>query len=189
MSAIALAIIGKNDKPIYMKEFANEDVEAIMSSVPEEALFGLLAVSEKEEDRSASSLMNTSIDCSLRQQFILHAALDRFEQLAGPHSCGWREPGVTGNAAMFVGLLYPIEDMRVYGYMTTTQIKFLLTVEDDAAYAMSADETIKRLFVKIHRFYVEYTLNPFSPLEGPIESERFDKKVRDCIVAYNHTMH
>lgn len=188
MSAIALAIIGKNDKPIYMKEFANEDAEFITSSIPEEALFGLSSLSD-EEDRSASSLINTPIDCSLRQQFILHAALDRFEQLAGPHSCGWREPGVTGNAAMFVGLLCPIEDMRVYGYMTTTQIKFLLTVEDDAAYAMSADETIKRLFVKLHRFYVEYTLNPFSPFEGPIASERFDKKVRDCIVAYNHTMH
>ena len=75
--------------------------------------------------------------------------------------------------------------------MTTTQIKFLLTVEDDAAIGdqRTVDETIKRLFVKLHRLYVEYTLNPFSPLTGPIESLRFDQKVGDCMLAYNRTLH
>jgi Sedlin, N-terminal conserved region len=75
--------------------------------------------------------------------------------------------------------------------MTTTQIKFLLTVDDGAAVEdqRTVDETIKRLFVKLHRLYVEYTLNPFSPLTGPIQSARFDHKVGYCVSAYNRTLH
>jgi hypothetical protein len=77
------------------------------------------------------------------------------------------------------------------GYMTTTQIKFLLTVEDDSTVGdqRTVDETIKRLFVKLHRLYVEYTLNPFSPLTGAISSKKFDQKVKDCVTAYNRTLH
>lgn len=75
--------------------------------------------------------------------------------------------------------------------MTTTQIKFLLTVQDHAAAIgdqRNIDETIKRLLVKLHRLYVEYTLNPFSALNSPIQSTRFDAKVSDCVEAFNRTV-
>jgi len=205
MSAIALAIIGKNNTPLYLHEFldtsrgGNED-----ATITEEELFGLPSRKSDNADSSsagtAASLKeqegrSSSNKCSLQQQFVLHAALDRFEQLAGPHpGCGWRAPGVAnGNEAMWVGLLCPSaqQDRRVYGYQTTTQIKFLLTVEDDASIGdqRTVDETIKRLFFKLHRIYVEYTLNPFSPISGPIESARFTKKVNDCVTAYNRALH
>ena len=72
--------------------------------------------------------------------------------------------------------------------MTTTLIKLLLTVEDsleglnDQA---AVDESIKNLFVEIHRIYTEFTLNPFSPLGGPIVSSRFDDKIQECVSCYN----
>jgi Sedlin, N-terminal conserved region len=100
MSAVALAVIGKNNEPIFLKDFAGDDSTG--DNEPE--LFGLPERTERK------------LDCTLRQQFILHAALDRFEQLAGPPpGFGWRIAGVTGHDAMFVGLLLPVEDMRVYG--------------------------------------------------------------------------
>jgi hypothetical protein len=76
------------------------------------------------------------------------------------------------------------------GYMTTTHIKFLLTVEDDSVVGdqRTVDETIKRLFLKIHRVYVEYTLNPFSHLDVPIVSSQFDTRVKGCVAAYNRTV-
>jgi len=187
MSAIALAILGKNNLPLYIQEFHASHREKDAAATEEE-LFGLPARKEQQSSAAASALPK----CSLRQQFVLHAALDRFEQLAGPHpGCGWRLPGVTGNEAMFVGLLLPDQDMRVYGYQTTTQIKFLLTVEDDAGIGdqKTVDETIKRLCIKLHRLYVEYTLNPFSPISGLIESTRFTHKVSDCVHAYNRALH
>jgi Sedlin, N-terminal conserved region len=74
--------------------------------------------------------------------------------------------------------------------MTTTQIRFLLTVEDDVAVGdqKTVDETIKRLFIKLHRVYVEYILNPFSPLIGPIRSDYFDQKIEECIRGYNRAI-
>jgi hypothetical protein len=74
--------------------------------------------------------------------------------------------------------------------MTTTRIKFLLTVQEDAIIGdqRTIDETIKRLFLKIHRAYVEHTLNPFCQLEAPILSPRFDTKVTESVTAYNHTI-
>jgi len=89
MSVVSLAIVGKANTPIYLKEFL-----------------------EGEEDPFGQS----SASCSLKQQFILHAALDRFEQLSGPPpGCAWREKEHRGDTAMFAGLLCPVEDMRVYG--------------------------------------------------------------------------
>ena len=188
MSATALAIIGKNNVPLYLHEFHDNRREKD-AAITEEELFGL--PSRRSDSTPSKEQQNNK--CSLRQQFVLHAALDRFEQLAGPApGCGWRTPGVTGNEAMWVGLLCPAEgDLRVYGYQTTTLIKFLLTVEDDAAIGdqRTVDETIKRLCIKLHRLYVEYTLNPFSPISGPIESSRFTKKVKDCVTAYNRALH
>ena len=73
--------------------------------------------------------------------------------------------------------------------MTTTQIKFLLTIRDDASTPLgAADAIVQRLFIKLHRSYVEYMLNPFSPLSGPMESARFEQKVKDCIQAYNRAI-
>jgi len=106
MSVISLAIIGKNNTPLYLREFFDEDDDSSRDLITSEAeLFGL----PKPPSSTGSS-------CSLRQQFLLHAALDRFEQLSGPPpGNAWRKPGVMGTDAMFVGLLCPVEDMRIYG--------------------------------------------------------------------------
>lgn len=108
MTAVSLAIIGKNSEPLYLKEFFDENAP----SASEEELFGL----PPRENNTASSDADKTAGCSLRQQFLLHAALDRFEQLAGPPpGCAWRTQGVSGTDAMWAGLLCPVEDMRIYG--------------------------------------------------------------------------
>ena len=108
MAALSLAIVGKNNEPLYMKEFRNDSVGDI---VHEEEWFGLSLGLE-----GADGVQSHGFDCSIRHQFIFHAALDRFEQLAGPSpGLGWRKPGTSGTDAMFVGLLCPVEEMRVYG--------------------------------------------------------------------------
>jgi menaquinone-dependent protoporphyrinogen IX oxidase len=76
--------------------------------------------------------------------------------------------------------------------MTTTQIRFLLIVEDDVFTKdqTSLDEKIKQLFIQFHRIYVEYILNPFSPIMagGPIRSQRFDHKVNEYVQQYHSTL-
>jgi hypothetical protein len=108
MAAISLAIIGKNNEPLYMREFSDDT--GTTENLSEENLFGLPAA----KNGNGSSI--GGFECSIRHQFIHHAALDRFEQLAGPlPGVGWRKPGVSGTDGMFVGLLCPVEEMRVYG--------------------------------------------------------------------------
>ena len=74
--------------------------------------FGFFTDSKLSSDSSAPM--------SLNQQLILHASLDRFEEMAARSSTGvalrWRMPGSSGANAMFVGLLCEVEERwNVYG--------------------------------------------------------------------------
>lgn len=121
MSLISLAIIGKNNTPLYLKEFFDENSSNDDLLVSEAQLFGLNDnTTNANTDTTTTGSSTKQSSCSLRQQFLLHAALDRFEQIAGPPpGNAWRAPGVTGTDAMFVGLLCPVEDMRIYGKTQT----------------------------------------------------------------------
>jgi hypothetical protein len=135
MAAISFAIIGKNNEPLYLKEFD----DSLNTSISEEEFFGV-------------SLSTPRNQISLKHEFLLHAALDRLEQVAGPPpGYGWRKSSDSLKSGMFVGLLCPHEEVRVYGYVTTTKIVFLLTVEDDSVPEMqqSIDNEIKSLMVSI----------------------------------------
>ena len=69
--------------------------------------------------------------------------------------------------------------------MTTTQIILLLVIQDNGMAAM--DDTIQNIFVTLHEYYVEYILNPFTPLSASmIESPRFHQKVQAHVDSYNN---
>jgi hypothetical protein len=89
--------------------------------------------------------------------------------------------------------------------MTTTRVRFLLAVEDrwpapsgggggdvppdgDGAEEDDDEVAVRRLFAKLHRIYVEHTLNPFSAAAGPIRSPRFDCKVSETVAAFNRSV-
>ena len=70
--------------------------------------------------------------------------------------------------------------------MTTTQIIFLIVVQDNGTLM---DETIKKLCITLHRYYVEYILNPFTPITTSmktIESKQFHSKVQEYIESFNN---
>lgn len=66
MSAISLAIIGKNNEPLYLREFTDDAGAA--EYVSEEHLFGL----SKE---GGCSSIGSGFECSLRHQVSRPAAL------------------------------------------------------------------------------------------------------------------
>ena len=114
MALLSITIVGKTNRPIYIKEFFKEDDE---DDTGEEDLFGLsFSTGSSPGSKKKGS---RGFNCGVKQQFILHAALDRFDQLAGPPpGFGWRDPAASGPDAMFVGCLCPIEENRVYGEET-----------------------------------------------------------------------
>lgn len=180
MALVSLTLIGKENVPLYAREFtadANTKYHVEGQLAFEDEFFGKSGL---------------DCDCSLRQQFLLNAALDRFEELAGPQAMmRWRTPGSTGSDAMWVGLICPVEEFRVYGYLSTTKIKFLAVVEDSILpdqiqQQQSQEAKLKALFVNLHNLYVEYRLNPFSDVNcNIITSKHFDEGVTRICNAYN----
>jgi hypothetical protein len=194
MAAVSLAIIGKHNEPLYLREFSHGDTR-----LDEAELFGLSSSGSSSNATggdSGNAKHGGASSISLRQEFILHAALDRFEQLNGPPpGFAWRHqppPQSPTNTTtrpsqtdpQFVGLLGPCEDLNLYGWMTTTRIKFLVAVQD-----AELDGDVVGLLRRLHQAYVEYRLNPMIALtEGPIQSKRFDAQVQQTMEAFNQSI-
>ena len=101
MSVVSVTIVGRNNEPLYVREFGAD--EALSET-------DIFCISQK-----AASASSSAHHCSTRQQFILKEALERLEHLDIP-GFFWRSASATGtDGKFFVGLLFPVEDLRVYG--------------------------------------------------------------------------
>ncbi|GFR26137.1 trafficking protein particle complex subunit 2-like protein, partial [Trichonephila clavata] len=60
---------------------------------------------------------------------------------------------------LYLGLLYPTEDYKVYGYVTNTKIKFIVVVE--SSHTTLRDNEIRQMFRRIHAGYADMVCNPF----------------------------
>ncbi|CAM9931194.1 unnamed protein product, partial [Ectocarpus sp. 8 AP-2014] len=72
-------------------------------------------------------------DANLRLHNIVHSSLDVVGERKGMLASACRK-GASGAADvstdMFLGHLCPIDEYRVYGYMTSTRLKLLAVLED-----------------------------------------------------------
>ncbi|EFA80661.1 trafficking protein particle complex subunit 2-like protein [Heterostelium album PN500] len=97
----------------------------------------------------------------LKLHYIVHCSLDIIED----------KPGVKKvSNDMYLGLLYPTEDYKVYGFLTNTKIKFIIVVLDTTDIK---DSDIKVL----HLRYVRTASNPFYKANKKIESKIFQNDV------------
>ncbi|ESN95910.1 hypothetical protein HELRODRAFT_126817, partial [Helobdella robusta] len=94
-------------------------------------------------------------DDDLNFFYTVHTSLDVIEERmtvnVHKNTNEMREP--------YLGLLYPTEDYRVYGYVTNTKTKFLILV--DSGNNNLRDNEIKMMFRQLHNAYVELMSNPF----------------------------
>ena len=109
MSALSVAVVNKEQVPIYMKQFQNDG--SILSSSAEDELSSLFGVQPSQSQSDSC--------CSTKHQFLFHQALDRVEQLSGPPpGYAWKNSTTnttSGADAMYMGLLGPSDELRVYG--------------------------------------------------------------------------
>mmetsp|Transcript_18950 Transcript_18950/g.44884 ORF Transcript_18950/g.44884 Transcript_18950/m.44884 type:complete len:228 (-) Transcript_18950:8-691(-) len=200
MSLFSVAVLSKDNRPLYLKEFngssGSASVEGSSRSgdtlTSSDDLFDLareastLSVSSTSTSsaggaRSAGPL-NAGIgqSCSIDQQFILHAALGRLEQLTEPKGQGaaWRfgRPNQLGHEAMWVGLVGHVDDVRLYAYVTTTKVKIIVACEDtslpgQAEQGRAHDVALKNLMIKIHSLYCDHIANPFTDINENTSGE------------------
>lgn len=132
-------------------------------------------------DKSSSPLKLTTQNPTreLAFHYIVHASLDVIEEKwnnsPGSH-LATGTPGRTGNTEapreLYLGLLYSTEQHKVFGYVTNTNIKFIIVVE--ASNASLRDNEIRQMFRKLRDAYTVALWNPFYTPGTTIESKKFD---------------
>ncbi|OZJ02566.1 hypothetical protein BZG36_04339 [Bifiguratus adelaidae] len=115
----------------------------------------------------------------LKFHYLAHTAIDVIEErvAAGPKA-----------ADLYLGLLYSMEDLAVYGYMTNTRVKFVvvITVPD----GLVRDSDMKMIFRQIHAAYTAQVCNPFYTTDSskPITAKKFTQAIDaiDAIAVQQH---
>ncbi|OQR83887.1 trafficking protein particle complex subunit 2-like protein [Achlya hypogyna] len=112
-------------------------------------------------------------DDDLSFHYIVHISLDIIE-----------EKVKMSKDDMYLGFLGPVEDFRVYGYVTNTLVKLVVVVQD----APIKESEMRVLFTELHKLYVNAMSNPFAIIGERITSEKFEHKVYNLILQHNHTI-
>ena len=226
---VSIALIGRNNEPLYLRDFTNnisssKGTSNAITYNEEDDPFGFMVSSSSSSLGSGNGTAHNH-SC-LRHQFMVHAALDAFDEQVMMRQASIVEAnnnaaGSAGNSNAnnnpeimsdgYMGFIAPMEELRVYGYMTKTGMKMILLLEDGMDFyeysssyrrgggdygdgkksrnignsSSSRDAETRKLFERIHVLYVEYLMNPFAKLKGKIQSKRFDEKLAASVKLFN----
>lgn len=201
MALVSLAIISHDQKEevLYIRDFSNagsslDDVEYDLFNLPpkhpHDGGSGVGRSFPSIQDQSQhhnhqQQQQHTKHhpwdDCSLRHQFLVHAALEKLNE-------GTRNNSVLHR--MRVCFLCCADDCRFYGYTTSTNLRFIVGIEDDILpdenqLQTAKDEEVSSVLTRLHSLYVNYLLNPFSNKNGKITSRRFNRGVEGLVSEFN----
>lgn len=111
-----------------------------------------------------------SPDGELKFWYTIHTSLDVVEEKT-------KRPE---SKDLYLGLLYLIEDYRIYGFITNTKIKILIIIE--TSNQQYQDPEIKIMFKKLHTCFISATCNPFYEIGTQIKSKKFEDLVKTLML-------
>jgi len=94
----------------------------------------------------------------LKYHYIAHTSLDVIEE---------RVTAGAKSAQCYLGLLYAMEDVAVYGYITPLKMKIVLALALSDGEVREPD--ITSIFKAMHMAYYHAVSNPFLRLESPVD--------------------
>eukprot|EP00775_Hariotina_reticulata_P001699 gene1699-2045_t len=109
--------------------------------------------------------------------YMVHASLDAVEEKVLLR----RTPGEVPE--LYLGLLYPTEEFRVYGYITNTHIKFVLVLDESTPH----EPALQSLFRRLHTLWVDASSNPLYSHGLPMTSPVFGQGVAALVATYGST--
>ncbi|KAF0993215.1 hypothetical protein HZS_5623 [Henneguya salminicola] len=80
---------------------------------------------------------------------------------------------------MYVGTLYYQMDYRIYGYVTTSNYKFILIYKRDGTDPRESE--IRDMFKKIHTSFTAAIINPLYESEATLLSKKFNQAMTSLI--------
>ncbi|GLD94399.1 hypothetical protein PINS_up003010 [Pythium insidiosum] len=115
-------------------------------------------------------------DDDLGFQYIAHVSLDIIEEkLRSASSLGAKDD-------MYLGFLGPIEDYRVYAYVTNTSAKFVAILHDGPV----RESELRTFFSEVHKIYINAVSNPFAPIGERIVSQVFERRLQTLVQQQNN---
>ncbi|XP_003969967.1 trafficking protein particle complex subunit 2-like protein [Takifugu rubripes] len=111
----------------------------------------------------------------LKFHYTVHTSLDVVEEKIS--SAG---KSIGDQRELYLGLLYPTEDYKVYGFVTNTKVKFVIVV--DSSNTSLRDNEIRSMFRKLHNSFTDVMCNPFHIPGDTIKSKAFDSIVSGMMV-------
>ncbi|KAG7358598.1 Sedlin [Nitzschia inconspicua] len=187
MSLHCLALLGNKNEPLYLCS-PSTDVDVEKSPHDDSALdddhdvFGFL------EDMAESSSERKTRKPSIRLETMIHASLDRLEEILGAPRKGISY-GKFKRGSHWLGCICPIEEFEIYGYTTSSDVKILALIEREGIVPLKKRKEIdiKILFTAVHDCYVKYTMNPFTKIRGKIEPpcSEFEEGILAAMQQYN----
>jgi hypothetical protein len=120
--------------------------------------------------------------------YILHTSLDVIEERTTQSTSSG--PSTSGKPAeplrdLYLGVLYSTEQHKVFGYVTNTNVKFVIIV--DASNTNIRDNEIRQMFRKLHNGYSNLLYNPFYMPGTRIESKKFNVVVQSLLLPHHQT--
>ena len=169
-----IAIIGKNNEPLYLRNCSGDEEQNHRSSDENAA--------KEEGDRDpfgfSHSLSDPRCSMPLQLQLVAYAALDSLDEVLVTGQTKQQPVIKKSNSSMpnWVGLLLELDEQAVYGYVSATNIKYLALTKG------RSEVKVMHAFLKeIHQHFISYVMNPFANTRGPITSTLFDEQVRKSV--------
>lgn len=112
---------------------------------------------------------------SVRMQLACYASLDMADerangvQIAGASSSSSDAP----TRDPFLGLLMPVDEQKVFGYLTSTGIRILIVVRD----VLLREDRVRELFKGLHKLYADAISSPFAETDTRLSSPMFEEGV------------
>jgi len=107
--------------------------------------------------------------------YMLHTSLDVIEEKISASA-----PSKGDGRDLCLGVLYSMDELKLYGYVTNTKIKFIIIVEMSASNQFR-DNDIRNWFGRLHTAYTETVCSPFYSPGQQISSKKFDAAVNEVI--------
>lgn len=105
---------------------------------------------------------------------IVHCSLDAVEEKVLLR----RAPGEVPE--LYLGLLYPTEEYRVYGYITNSHTKFIAVLDE----LSPREDVLAKAFKAMHHLYVDATSSPFYTYGLPLTSQAFADEMGAAVRSY-----
>ena len=152
MVVCGIAVIGKENNPLYIRAWGEYDTLRF------HFICHVALDFVEEKGARARSLRRVAAPLSLSLSRIARAVAAQRQQAtqqqaAGSSAAGQQPAKYDG----YLGFLYPIEEMKVFGFLTNCRIKLVAVIDDEEW----KEDQMKALLRRLHTLYVDTVSNPF----------------------------